>query len=94
MRRLIIGVVLVTAMGLAIRRMAPAMRSRFAEACERMLSSMPESFPPNRMMADLETLKERTARIVDLVDRPASDQSESPSLVRQTPISGSAHSGR
>ncbi|MFV2063143.1 MAG: hypothetical protein ACC726_06460 [Chloroflexota bacterium] len=30
-----------------------------------MLASMPESFPPNRMMADLEILKERTARILE-----------------------------
>jgi len=38
-----------------------------------MLDNMPESFPPNRMMADLESLKEQTARILDLLE----DQSES-----------------
>ena len=58
-------------------RLAPVMRSKCAEACERMLSNMPESFPPKRMMADLETLKEQTARIIELVDRPATAQSTS-----------------
>jgi len=36
--------------------------------CERMLACMPESFPPNRMMADLETLKERTARTLEVLE--------------------------
>ncbi len=59
----------------------PTMRARCAEACERMLAKMPESFPPNRMMADLEVLMERTGRILDLVDRPTDDQTRgSPSL--------------
>jgi len=35
---------------------------------------MPESFPPNRMMADLETLKVQTARILDLVEGQTADQ--------------------
>ena len=54
---------------------APAMRARCSEACERMLANMPESFPPNRMMADLEALKEETACILNLVDRQKDDQS-------------------
>ena len=62
-------------------KMAPTVRVRCAAACERMLAKMPESFPPNRMMAELEVLMERTARILDLVDRPTDDQSRgSPSL--------------
>lgn len=77
MRRVVIGVVLLATAGLAVRKMAPTVRSRCAEACERMLSNMPESFPPNRMMADLQALKEQTARIIDLVDRPTDDQKES-----------------
>jgi hypothetical protein len=32
-----------------------------------MLANMPESFPPNRMMADLEALNEKTARIVEIL---------------------------
>jgi hypothetical protein len=39
--------------------------------CERMLDQMPESFPPNRMMADLDDLKEQTARILDVLEGQA-----------------------
>ncbi len=54
-------------------RCAPAIRERCSEACERMLAHMPESFPPNRMMADLGTLKEQTAQILDLVESRADE---------------------
>ncbi len=68
MRRLLIFVGLATGMSLAMRkdavRAGPALRGRCSEMCDRMLAAMPESFPPDRMMADLEILKERTARIL------------------------------
>ena len=52
--------VLAAAMLLAMRRFTesagPVMRERCSEMCDRMLANMPESFPPNRMMADLEVL--------------------------------------
>ncbi len=44
------------------------MRERCSGMCERMLASMPESFPPNRMMADLDALKEQTARILEVLE--------------------------
>ena len=92
MRRFVIGVVLAAAAVLAARKMGPAMRARCGEACERMLANMPESFPPNRMMADLAAIKEQTARIADLVEPPPDDQStRSPSL-RQDSISRPAPS--
>jgi hypothetical protein len=72
MRRLVIFVGLATGMFLAMRkdagRAGPAMRERCSEMCDRMLAGMPESFPPNRMMADLEILKERTARILETLE--------------------------
>ena len=72
MRRLIIFTVLAAGMFLAMRKLAeragPAMQERCAGMCERMLANMPESFPPNRMMADLEVLKEQTARILELLE--------------------------
>lgn len=72
MRRLLIFAVLAAAMFLVMREMAgragPVMRERCSEMCDRMLANMPESFPPNRMMADLETLKEQTARILDVLE--------------------------
>ena len=33
-----------------------------------MLANMPASFPPKRMMADLEALKEQTARILEVLE--------------------------
>lgn len=78
MRRLIIWTVLGAVGFLVIRKVAgeatPALGARCSEACERMLANMPESFPPNRMMADLETLKVQTARILDLVEGQTADQ--------------------
>ena len=72
MRRLIIFAVLVAGVFLVMRRMAesagPAMRERCSEMCDRMLANMPESFPPNRMLADLESLKEKTARILEMLE--------------------------
>jgi hypothetical protein len=74
MRRLIIFTMFAAGMFLAIRRMAdrggPAIGERCSEMCDRMLANMPESFPPNRMMADLETLKEQTARILEKLEEP------------------------
>lgn len=73
MKRLAILAVLATSMILALRKIAhmggPAMRARCSAMCERMLNQMPESFPPNRVMADLESLKEQTAHILDMLER-------------------------
>ncbi len=72
MRRLLIFVGFAAGMSLAMWKIAdgagPAMRERCSEMCEAMLAAMPESFPPNRMLADLETLKERTARILEVLE--------------------------
>ena len=74
MKRLIVLTVLAAGMFLAIRKLAkkagPGMREQCSEMCDRMLANMPESFPPNRMMADLETLKEQTARILGKLEEP------------------------
>jgi len=77
MKRLAVFTVIAVGVGLATRRFiqtgGPVLRARCSEMCERMLSQMPEEFPPNRMMADLETVKEQTARILDkLEDRTES----------------------
>ncbi len=73
MRRLPIFAVVAAGMFLAMRKIAetagPAMRERCSEMCDRMLANMPESFPPNRMMADLEALKEQTARILEVLEK-------------------------
>lgn len=49
-------------------RAGPVMRERCSGMCERMLASMPESFPPNRMMADIDALKDQTARILEVLE--------------------------
>ncbi len=72
MRRLIVFAVIAVGIRLVIRKMAesagPAMRERCSEMCDGMLAKMPESFPPNRMMADLESLKEKTDRILEMLE--------------------------
>jgi hypothetical protein len=81
-KRLLIWGVLVALGWLLWRNVAaetgPAMRAKCAEICDQMLEKMPESFPPNRMMADLDHLKEQTDRILNaLQDRQADDTSAS-----------------
>jgi hypothetical protein len=77
MRRLILFTVFAAAGFLAMRQIAkragPVMHERCAEMCDQMLANMPESFPPNRMMADLESIKEQTADILERLKerRPA-----------------------
>lgn len=72
MRRLIIFGVLAAGMFLAVRKLAekagPAMRERCSEMSERMLANMSESVPSNRMMANLDALKERTARTLQVLE--------------------------
>jgi hypothetical protein len=74
-KRLAILAVLAAAVILAVRKMVqldgPTVRARCSEMCDRMLDQMPESFPPNRMMADLDELKEQTARILNVLERQA-----------------------
>ncbi|GMQ93392.1 MAG: hypothetical protein BMS9Abin12_0869 [Acidimicrobiia bacterium] len=72
MRRLGIFAVLAAGAILAARKMAQmdgsAARARCSEMCDRFLDQMPESFPPNRMMADLESLREQTSRILEVLE--------------------------
>ena len=77
MKRLIVLTVLAAGMFLAMRKLAkkagPGMRERCSEMCDRMLANMPDSFPPNRMMADLESIKEQTARILNVLEAQTED---------------------
>ena len=71
-KRVVIFMMIVAGIFLAVRKIVggagPDMRKRCSEMCDRMLDNMPESFPPNRMMADLEALKERTGRILEVLE--------------------------
>jgi len=75
MKRLAILAVLAAVVIVAVRKMirldGGAVRARCSEMCERMLDGMPESFLPNRMMADLDDLKAQTARILNVLERDA-----------------------
>ncbi len=77
MKRLAIVTLIAAGVFVMVRKMAgmsdPEMRARCSDMCDRMLDQMPDSFPPKRMMADLESVKEQTARILDLLE----DQTES-----------------
>lgn len=56
---------------------------RMAARCERMLASMPASFPPNRMMADLETVKIQSARILEVLDEEVRETHRPKEVMRQ-----------
>ncbi len=72
MKRLAISAVLAVGVMLATWKMVetggPVMRQRCSEMCERLLKQMPESFLPNRMMADLDVVKEQTTSILNLLE--------------------------
>ncbi len=72
MKRLLIFMASAAGMLLAMRLLAksqgPWMRERCLEMCDRMLDNMPDSFPPNRMMANLESIKEQTTRTLSLLE--------------------------
>ncbi len=72
MRRLLIFAVLAGGMLVALRmlseRVGPAIREQCSEMCDHFLAGMPESFPPNRMMTDLEALNEKTDRILEALE--------------------------
>ena len=72
MKRLAIRVLFAAGVMLAVRKVVdmgwPALRARCSEMCDRMLDEMPESFPPKRMMTDLDHLKDQTARILEVLE--------------------------
>ncbi len=75
MRRLIVFTAAAATAVLVIRliapRVAPTLQARGSDMCDRMLDRMPDSFPPKRVMTDLQSIKDQTARILDeLQQRP------------------------
>lgn len=67
MRRVLIFAVIAAGTALVARKIAEkaALPELCAEMCDRFLANMPDSFPPNRMMADLDALKDQNARILE-----------------------------
>jgi dienelactone hydrolase len=76
-RRLAAWGVLVAAAVLLLRRVKPrvasAARTRCAQMCDEMLAKMPDSFPPNRMLADLDHLRKQTDLLVDALQHLTPD---------------------
>lgn len=78
MRRIPMWVMLTVAVLALLRKMTGSrsevsVAQRVAQRCERMMADMPPSFPPNRMMADLEAIKETTARILEQLEEPTKE---------------------
>ena len=74
MRRFLIFAGFAVGMSLAMRKTiaeaaGPVVRERCSKMCDRFLAGMPRSFPPNRIMADLDTLKMQTARILEVLEQ-------------------------
>jgi hypothetical protein len=80
--RVIVVVLLASAMsaalGILATRVGPRARQMCLGTCDRMLAAMPDSFPPKRMMADLEALKEQTARILEVLEERGGDSEPQP----------------
>lgn len=87
LRRLVLTAGVVAATFVAgrkvLRRASPLIRVRCSEMAERMLASMPESFPPNRMLRRLDAIEKQTTRILELVETPPRGRPRSPSRAQK-----------
>ena len=82
MRRILVWAVLAGAVFVVLRILmgsagSASLAQRVAERCERMMASMPASFPPKRMMADLGAIEEGTVRILELLEERTEEPRQS-----------------
>jgi hypothetical protein len=68
LRRIVIGATLAGAGVLILRGLKPKLDERFRTACGRMFERMPDDFPPKRMMQSIEQIRQKTARILELLE--------------------------
>jgi len=72
-KRLVMFAMVAAGLVLAVQKIGSqsdiASRERLTEMCHRVMAAMPESFPPKRMMADLATIKEQNARILEILEK-------------------------
>ncbi len=66
--RILRAVLVVAGAVLLVRRFGPRLRQRCVEQCEHMMEGMPDSFPPKRMMNELEAIRVQNARIIELLE--------------------------
>ncbi len=78
MRRIVIGAALTGVGVLILRGLRPKLRERFREAFGRMFEQMPDDSPPKRMMQSVEQIRQKTARILELLEegKPATGAPE------------------
>ncbi len=83
MRRVLMWTVPAAGVLLVVRKLTGTgsvpMGQRIAEKCERMMAGMPESFPPNRMLADLKAIREDTGRILEMLEG-RTERSQDPAM--------------
>ena len=68
MRRIVIGAGLIGVGVLILRRLGPKLGERWRAGFGRMFEQMPDDFPPKRMMQSIEQIREKTVRILELLE--------------------------
>jgi hypothetical protein len=67
-RRIATGAALAGVGVLVMRALIPKLHVRLMAGCERMFEQMPETFPPKRMMRDIEDIRASSARTLELLE--------------------------
>lgn len=68
MRSLLIGAAVVAVATYTVRRMGSSLGERAMRECETMFASMPDEFPPKRMMRGIDEIREQNTRILRLLE--------------------------
>jgi hypothetical protein len=67
-RNLVMGAVAVAAAAYTFRRMGSSLGERAMRQGETMFESMPDQFPPKRMMRGIDAIREQNTRILRLLE--------------------------
>jgi len=68
MRRIVIGAALTGVGVLILRGLGRKLRARLRAAFGHMFEQMPDDFPPKRMMQSVEQIRQKTTRILELLE--------------------------
>jgi len=72
----------------------PKLRTRASEMCERMIEEMPETFPPKRLFANVETIREQNERLLRLLEERTLSESTGDGDARPGTTQSRAPAGR
>jgi len=64
MKNLLIGAAVVAVAVYTVRRMGSTLGARAMRECETMFASMPDEFPPKRMMRGIDEIREQNTLIL------------------------------